>query len=551
MRSSEQSGAGAEGFGAGNDMEPQGGSQHTAGKVPGIGILARISPVTFAVAITAFLSAGLFVAFDTVRTIEDARADLRLIGGAVAANLNRQAVQADADPLARAMEGYSGIVAARFETQPTESQPLISHRFDAGSLGPVLLRIDEGTALATVYPRAGAALLLALLVTVVSFRRRPVAVPNGMERLIAAIPFGVACWTKDGELLACNEHYRASIGGKTHARLGYHEAVKNLIRNGYMKFVSNDDASRSLELHREDGACLLIDERPLGENGFVTLVSDVTERKRMDAALAAIREEQRLLARRYHEEKLKAEAASRAKTNFLAHLSHDVRTPLNHIIGFAELIRHQAFGPVGDARYLEYVQNIKMSGEGLLDSFATILELAELETGQKALQSERVSVDDLLAGIARRFRPQAERAGIRFEAGAKCGVVIKGDRFCLQRMLGNIVDNAIRFTPAGGRITLAAFGAHDGVVIEVSDTGLGMSEERLENLAHPFALGDATLTREGGGQGLGIPIARAIAELSGGRMAIDSSPALGTTVAFSLPLRQAGAVEIAVEREAA
>lgn len=550
MRSSEHSGVGAEGFGIGDDAAEETGKLSHGENPPRIQF--QVSPVTVAVAITAFLSATLFVAFDTVRTIEDARADLRLIGGAVAAHMGRPAPQPGTDLLAQAMQGYAEVVTASFDTTPDAPAPLISHRFDADEFGPVLLRIDEGAALAAVYPRAAAAFLLAFLVTAVSFRRRPLPIVSSsgkgnVDKLIAAIPFGVACWTREGEMLACNERYRASIGGDAQRTLSYHQAVKRLIRGGYMKLVSNDDDSRSLELHREDGACLMIDERPLGDDGFITLVSDVTERKRTDALLAAIREEQRQLARRYHEEKLKAEAASRAKTNFLAHLSHDVRTPLNHIIGFAELIRHQTFGPVGDPRYLEYVQNIKTSGEGLLDSFATILDLAELESGQKALQSHPVAIDDVLAEVARRHRPQAQRAGVRLEIGAPCDVVLNGDRYCLMRMLGNVVENAIRFTASGGRITLASFAGSDGVVVEVSDTGIGMSEERLASLAHPFAQGDASFAREGGGPGLGIPIARAIAELSGGRMAIDSSPALGTTVAFSLPVRS----EAVIEREAA
>jgi two-component system cell cycle sensor histidine kinase PleC len=262
----------------------------------------------------------------------------------------------------------------------------------------------------------------------------------------------------------------------------------------------------------------------------------VTERRRADLLLSAVREEQRQLARRYHEEKLRAEAASRAKTSFLAHLSHDIRTPLNHIIGFADMIRHQTYGPVGDARYLTYIDMIKGSGEKLLASFARILELAELESGDRPLHEEPVSVDDLLAAVAQRFAPHAGRAGLSLSLGAPCGARLLGDRFCLERMLGNLVENAIRFTPSGGRVTIAAFAAHDGVVLEVTDSGIGMSEEQLERLSQPFAFGDAAFTREHDGAGLGVAIARAIAELSGGRLAIDSRPAVGTTVAVSLPL---------------
>ncbi|WP_131798236.1 sensor histidine kinase [Devosia elaeis] len=271
------------------------------------------------------------------------------------------------------------------------------------------------------------------------------------------------------------------------------------------------------------------------------LVRREAERRRAEAALAAIREEQRLLARRYHEEKLRAEAASRAKTNFLAHVSHDIRTPLNHIIGFAELMEHETYGKLGDTRYRDYVQSIKSSGQHLLNSFATILDLVELEGGQKPLRRDPVLLDEVMESVAKRFKGQIERAGLHLKLGAPTGAVLRGDRLGLVRMIGNIMENAVRFTHAGGSITLSAFAADDGVVIEISDTGIGMSEERLASLSQPFALGDATFTREGGGPGLGISIARAIASLSGGHMAIDSAPSLGTTVAISLPTEPAAA----------
>jgi two-component system cell cycle sensor histidine kinase PleC len=271
--------------------------------------------------------------------------------------------------------------------------------------------------------------------------------------------------------------------------------------------------------------------------GFTIRRPAAADRAVNESLLNSIREEQRLLARRYHEEKLRAEAASRSKTSFLAHLSHDVRTPLNHIIGFAELLRHQAFGPLGDPRYLGYADTIKLSGERLLASFATILDLAELEGGKKPLREEPVDVDDLLEGIAERFRPQAQRRGLSFVLKPACGATMTADRFCLERMLGNVVENAIRFNRAGGKVTLAAFAATDGVVLEVTDTGIGMTEEKLASLSQPFVFGDATFTKDTSDSGLGIAIARTIAELSGGRLAIDSSPALGTTVAISLPLK--------------
>lgn len=472
----------------------------------------HLPPITAAVATTAFLATLLFTAHDIVRSYSDFPATPAPAG---------QAATTLAVSLAMPLAG---------ETAPA---------FPANE-------INHGEVLGAIAGRGALALALAGLVTLVSARRRRTPMPPGntphdnYRQLAAAIPMGLACWTRSGELIVCNETYRQRLLSDSTAPR-YHQAVAQLIADNHMMVIRDDDSGRVLELQGEDGSCLVIEERPLGEDAFMTLVSDVTERRQTAAQLEAVRKEQRLLARRYHEEKLRAEAASRAKTNFLAHLSHDVRTPLNHIIGFADLISHETFGPLGDPRYAEYVESIKTSGQHLLTSFASILDLAELEGGQKPLRQEPVLLDEVLDAVTKRFSGQIERAGLSLKAGIATGAVLRGDRLAMMRMLGNIMDNAIRFNRKGGEIVLAAFRADDGVVIEISDTGIGMSEERLARLSQPFAQGDSTFARDGTGPGLGISIARAIAELSGGRIAIDSSPSLGTTVAISLPVEQAAA----------
>lgn len=513
MRSAESSGASATGLSAGQGKT--GNARAKQSRVHGASRVS-VSPIAAAVALTALIAAIAFIVHDTARSFGDVGRDLASLGTSISVDLSR--TEPNIDPSLR------DIVSV---TPATVAAPTIATL--------------SASALPGILQRGGIALALAGLLGTLAWSRFRVGAPDVVQRvnygvLAAAIPMGVACWTQTGDLIVCNDKYRESLklSGNT---VTYHDAVRRLILGGYMKLLKEDEHNRLLEVHREDGSCMLIDERPLADGGFMTLVSDVTEAKRTDTLLNAIREEQRLLARRYHEEKIKAEAASRSKTNFLAHLSHDIRTPLNHIIGFAELMRHQTYGPLGDPRYDEYVQSIKTSGEHLLASFATILDLAELESGQKALRSDPVSVDGLLDGVVQRYRAQAARAGLTFVVGESSGAMVLGDKLGLVRMVANIVENSLRFTPHGGRVTLAAFAARDGVVIEITDTGVGMTEARLASLSQPFALGDATFTREGIGPGLGISISRAIAELSGGHMAIDSSPSLGTTVAISLPLR--------------
>lgn len=564
MRSAETSGVDAIGFGAFRNAQPEGAK--AKGLVRRVAdLFAVISPVSYAVGGTALLAATLYTLVDTARTFDDTRARLLSVGHALLADAGDLAPLKTGERILTRLAKFDPAIAASFSgprgeplvanvaARIPENTAFVRAEVASAEIGTLALGQDQGSAMAGVWQRAGIAYAAAFALGVAALRRRPkpeTGVPDGaVVDLIGNIPFGIAWWSQKGELVTCNDQYRTRCGmeGAGCDDRHYHASVRRLAQGGYVRLVSEGPSSRTLELHREDGSCLLIDERPLASGGFVTLVSDVTERKRTDMLLTAIQEEQRQLARRYHEEKLKAEAASRAKTSFLAHLSHDIRTPLNHIIGFADLIRHQTYGPLGDARYLDYVDTIKGSGERLLTSFATILELAELESGSKVLRQDPVRIDDLLISVARRFSPQAGRAGLTLALGAPCGATVQGDRLGLERMLCNLVENAVRFTPDHGKVTLAAYAGHDGVVVEVSDTGIGIGPERLGQLSQPFAFGDATFTRDHEGAGLGIAIARAIAEISGGNLAIDSTPALGTTVAISLPLMvQAPAQPVAI-----
>lgn len=374
-----------------------------------------------------------------------------------------------------------------------------------------------------------------------------------MAPAIEAVPYGLAHWREDGTLICANPAFARLLrlsSVQTAPGIAYSAVSRTIAGRITTRPVLDTDRQRLIEIERGDGSIILFDERPCPSGGFVTIVTDITDRKAADRMLGAIREEQRMLARRYHEEKIRAEASSRAKTTFLAHLSHDIRTPLNHIIGFADMIALETFGPLGDSRYASYVSDIRRAGETLLESFGEILEFAELEGGRKTLKSEPVALDALLRGCSARFAERAARAGIRLDLGGCARGWLMADRHYLDRMLANLLDNALRFTPRGGFIRVAAWPAGDGVVLEVTDTGIGMTEEQMSKLSQPFVLSDAAFARSHQGIGLGIAIARAIAEASGGRLAIDSRQGVGTTVAVSLPLAQVGADDAATAQAA-
>lgn len=528
-------------------------------------LLASFSPASIAIAATALCATFLFIAHDAWRTVFEMEERTQLVAALAAAEIAPRDLDAPrlirfALPPALAGLGHYVLTASDGEVlASTAPQAISGTRLDetafasgfisaraaiAGDVGHITIAVPHMGLAPMLIQRwsilFGTTLLLAMVILRRRRERQPLPLPEVEEKMQAAVeamPNGIARWSSDGKLICANTQLERLLRIADCAPGISYETVSKCIRGRISaRPVLDDSRRRVIEVQREDGTTIMLDERPCADGGFITLVSDITDRKMADAMLAETREAQRKLARQYHEEKISAEASSRAKTAFLAHLSHDIRTPLNHIIGFAEMIGMETCGPLENEKYRAYVGNIRQAGEKLLTSFAEILDYAELEGGRKELQCERIPVRDLLEGIAARYSSRAARAGIRLHVAELAPGALFADRHCLNRMLGNLIDNAIRFTPRGGEIRLAAWSAEDGVVLEVSDNGAGMGEDQLARLSQPFAFADASTARHHDGVGLGIGIARAIAELTGGRLLVDSMVDVGTTVAISLPL---------------
>ena len=239
MRSAETSGVGVRGFGPSDRRHAPLGVLAQRLSAPVRQAVADISPVTLAVGLTAIIAATLSVVADAARTADEAQSRLQLL-----------AQMATAEPVADWQ--YSGTVMTTLA-------------------GPA----DGEDAFVGVLHRGLGAFGLALVFTCFAFRRRgsvKAADPDSERHddLLATIPFGVACWTADGRLIVCNEQYKARLpidGPDLKPGASYHASVSRLMQGGYMKLISEDDSSRLLELHREDGSCLMIDERPLGGGG--------------------------------------------------------------------------------------------------------------------------------------------------------------------------------------------------------------------------------------------------------------------------------------------
>lgn len=234
--------------------------------------------------------------------------------------------------------------------------------------------------------------------------------------------------------------------------------------------------------------------------------------------------------------KVQAEAANRAKSAFLAAISHELRTPLNAVIGFSETIIEQVFGPLGNARYSEYVEMIHTAGSHLRDIIEDILDVARIETGEVSLRENDLDLCESLLSAIEMIRPKAREAHLNLIADLPAGLPrLRADPLRLRQIVLNLLSNAVKFTPPGGHVRLWVDVCADGMRISVADSGVGIRPEDMDNIWTPFFQAEATLSRRFGGTGLGLPIVRHYAEAHGGTISVDSTPGQGATFTLWLP----------------
>lgn len=267
-------------------------------------------------------------------------------------------------------------------------------------------------------------------------------------------------------------------------------------------------------LHESDGRV----------SGYIAVKLDITERKQAEADLIEARQ--------------RAEFANQAKTQFLAHMSHEIRTPMNAILGFAQILQHEALS----ADQHEMIGMIREAGDSLLQIINDILDLSKIEAGKLRIDQTAFTVTPLLSRVNRMMQNQAAAKGLSFQVeqpSEDSGSLI-GDPSRIEQVLMNLASNAIKFTERGTVKLLAQISAVDPTTVrlrfEVHDTGIGIAPEVLEKLFQPFTQGDDSTTRRYGGTGLGLAISRRLVELMGGRIEATSHVGQGSIFWFELTL---------------
>jgi signal transduction histidine kinase len=218
-------------------------------------------------------------------------------------------------------------------------------------------------------------------------------------------------------------------------------------------------------------------------------------------------------------------------------MSHELRTPLNAIIGFSEIMQTELHGPLGNAKYKDYSNDIGRSARHLREVIQNILDVARIEEGKFDVEKVLVGVPNILEEAARMVRPEAERAKLDFDYAVPGDLpYVLGDKTKLTQAFLNLMSNAVKFTPAGGHVSIAAHKGSDIVEVTVGDTGIGMSPEEIPiALARFGQVSGDPYKKKYQGTGLGLPIAAGIIQAHRGELLIDSAKGRGTRMTVRLP----------------
>jgi len=262
---------------------------------------------------------------------------------------------------------------------------------------------------------------------------------------------------------------------------------------------------------------------------YAETLGSVVSRQRSEAAMAAA--------------KIEAELANRAKTEFLANMSHELRTPLNAIIGFAQVLRDGIGLDAPGEKERQYAQNIHEAGRHLLGIISEILDIAKIENGSFELDLDEHYLEQIISEcinlVGDRLKKKGQILAVDVEQGL--GPVFI-DKRRIKQVLLNLLSNAHKFTPEAGRIGISVrTNRANGIDLTVRDTGIGMTPQDIMRALQPFGQVQSAYARDHDGTGLGLPLAKGLVELHGGRLDVTSRAGIGTSVRFTLPPERVGA----------
>jgi signal transduction histidine kinase len=306
----------------------------------------------------------------------------------------------------------------------------------------------------------------------------------------------------------------------------FYDGEWDRVRAAIISRVTGRD-ERTGTFERADGLVFEYGFLPLPDGGVLVRNLDVTDSTRVQRALAERNEA--------------LEQADRVKSEFIANVSYELRTPLNTIIGFAEILNNRYFGALNN-RQAEYSEGILEASKRLLSLINDILDLATIEAGRMELEQGEVEIPALIENVYQLTREWAREQQLNLHHDCPPGIgALTGDERRLKHALFNLVSNAVKFTPPGGDITISAERDGENVLLSVTDTGIGIAKHDHQRIFEKFVRGKDP-TGRAVGAGLGLALVQKLIELHGGEVALKSTPHKGTSVTCRLPAKAGGAV---------
>ena len=410
-------------------------------------------------------------------------------------------------------------------TSLIEPQEELVYRPDGTAIREVVMPHPMGGLLLTQEDVTGRLALESSYNTLIAVQRETLdnlaegmAVVGGDGKLKLWNPPFAALWNLPPELLNGQPHVvqiveamKEFFGGSDADWLTRRTELVNIIL---------DRTPRQDRLERSDGSVLEYRTVPLPDGGILNSFVDVSDSARVETALL--------------ERNAALEAADRLKVDFLANVSYQLRTPLNAIMGFAEILSNEYFGPL-NARQREYTTGLLQGGERLVSLVDSILDLSSIEAGYMELRLGAVDVRSMLEHIHGLTQDWARKQTLHLDLDCPPNIgFVQADEKRLKQVLLNLISNAIRFTPAGGRIAVSARKIGDELALSVEDTGIGIAAEDQQRVFSPFER--ASRQPRQSGAGLGLALVKRFIELHGGRVEMRSAPGEGTTVTCFLPV---------------
>ncbi len=395
---------------------------------------------------------------------------------------------------------------------------------------------------------------------------------TAVQDVVSLTKDGYAIWDKDDRLVESNDCFadlfcekgQALTPGDHYADILSNAANASLFEVGdspeawiEQRLDQHKSGVSQVELSTWNGRRYSWLESATDNECTISLLRDVTDRAEIDrqllhlenkhrraaAALATVRQEleeksQSLsgLSKTLNAARSEAEKTDLALSTFMRSMSNELRTPLHSIIGFAEVMHDQLYGPLGDDRYKDYVTFIRDSGHTLLSLVAQILELSRIQTGRYDLNLSHEQIDPILECCTAAISSSASQRGINIEMRVAPNLPkIWIDSLATQNIVDELLKNALAFTPDGGSVTISVNYVQSDLVIEVSDTGVGIAETDLDRVLFPFEKANNSISKERRSYGLGLSLAIALVNLQGGELNLISSAGEGTTATITLP----------------